>query len=364
MNAVNPGPEHSPRSRPRHEAVAALRPAYLAELADGPSVFFEPMRHDCPCCGSARIGGHLRLPDLIQHKPGAFRIDRCHACLHLFQNPRLNARGLDFYYRDFYDGLGEQQLDGMFGGRTKSYRRRAESVLPYLGEAKRWIDVGTGHGHFCEVAREVLPDVVFDGLDRSAGAELAELEGRVERGLRGAFTELAPGFAGSYDVVSMFHYLEHSTEPLRELEAARTALRAGGRLVVEVPDPDSRYARLLGRWWLPWLQPQHLHLMPVANLRRALSELGFTVVAEQHRSAHEPVDLVAAVWLTLDEAAPRDDLPWLPARPGRSRRALRTAALLAGVPALVLATLADRMIAPFAQRLGLCNAYRLVARRE
>ncbi|MEU2155175.1 class I SAM-dependent methyltransferase [Streptomyces sp. NPDC019396] len=361
---MNPSSGRSRPQRPRHETVAALRPAYRAELADGPQAFFEPLRLTCPWCGSARIGGHLRTSDLLQHKPGNFRIDRCHSCRHLFQNPRLNARGLDFYYRDFYDGLGERQLDGMFSGRAASYRRRAASVLPYVGEAKRWLDVGTGHGHFCEVAREVLPDVVFDGLDRSDGVDLAAREGRVERGHRGGFTELAPGLTGEYDVVSMFHYLEHSTEPIRELEAARATLRPGGHLVIEVPDPDSRYARLLGRWWLPWLQPQHLHLVPMANLRRALAGLGFTVVAEQHGSAHEAVDLVAALWLALDEAAPRDDLPWLPARPGRVRRALRTAVLLAGVPALLLATLADRILARSAEPLGLANAYRLVARRD
>ncbi|MFD4587458.1 class I SAM-dependent methyltransferase [Streptomyces sp. NPDC058434] len=355
--------ERSRRRRARRETVRRLRPEYAAELADGPQAFFKPLRHSCPWCGSARVGGHLRTPDLLQHKPGRFRVDRCHSCGHLFQNPRLNDRGLAFYYRDFYDGLGEQQLDGMFGGRATSYRRRAESVRPLLGGAKRWLDVGTGHGHFCEVARTVLPEAVFDGLDRSEGAELAERRGRVERGLRGGFTELAPDLAGEYDVVSLFHYLEHSTEPRRELEAARTSLRPGGHLVVEVPDPESRYARLLGHWWLPWLQPQHLHLVPVGNLRDALEELGFTVVAEQHRSAHEPVDLVAAVWLALEGAAPRDDLPWLPPV-GRLHRALRGAALLAGVPALVAAALLDQAVAPFSARLGLCNAYRLVARRD
>ncbi|WP_432074944.1 class I SAM-dependent methyltransferase [Streptomyces wuyuanensis] len=353
--------ERSRRRRARRETVSALRPEYAAELADGPQAFFEPLRHDCPWCGSVRIGGHLLTADLLQHKPGRFRVDRCHSCGHLFQNPRLNGRGLDFYYRDFYDGLGEQQLDGMFGGRTASYRRRAESLRPHLGGAKRWLDVGTGHGHFCEVARAVLPEVEFDGLDRSEGVELAERRGRVARGFRGTFTELAPDLVGEYDAVSLFHYLEHSTEPLRELEAARTCLRPGGRLVVEVPDPGSRYARLLGRWWLPWLQPQHLHLMPAGNLRGALSDLGFTVVAEQHRSAHEPVDLVAALWLALEGAAPRDDLPWL-LPVGPLHRAMRGAALLAGVPALVAAALLDQAVAPFAGRLGLCNAYRLVAR--
>lgn len=349
----------------RAERVAGLRPGYLADLAEGTGRFFEAPRTTCPWCGSGRLTARLRTTDLLQHKPGRFVLDRCEACGHVFQNPRLSEAGLEFYYRDFYDGLGEKRLGDTFGGRAGMYRDRAESILPYDSVPKTWLDVGTGHGHFCATAREVLPGTAFDGLDFTDGVELAAREGRVEHGYRGAFPDLAPELAARYDVVSMFHYLEHSTDPDRELRAAWQAVRPGGHLLIEVPDPQSRYARLLGRWWLPWLQPQHLHFVPVANLRHRLAELGFTVVAQQHAEPHDPVDLLAAVWLALDHAAPREDAPWLPRPPGALRRAGRTALLVAGIPALVLATLLDRFaVRPLAHRLGVSNAYRLVARRD
>ncbi|MER5542572.1 class I SAM-dependent methyltransferase [Streptomyces sp. NPDC002589] len=345
--------------------IAALRPAYQADLATGTDRFLAAPRPDCPWCGSARLATRLRTTDLLQHKPGRFALDHCADCGHTFQNPQLTEEGLEFYYRDFYDGLGEQRMSGTFGGRAAMYRARTEAMLPHDPTPKTWLDVGTGHGHFCATARAVLPGTSFDGLDFTDGVELAAREGRVDHAYRGAFPALAPELAARYDVVSMFHYLEHSTDPDRELRAAHAAVRPGGHLLIEVPDPESRYARLLGRWWLPWLQPQHLHFMPVANLRRRLTELGFTVVAEQHAEAHDPVDLLAAVWLALDHAAPREDAPWLPEPPGTLRRATRTALLLAGVPALIAATLLDRFaVRPLSHRLGLSNAYRLVARRE
>ncbi|MGW3646464.1 class I SAM-dependent methyltransferase [Streptomyces sp. NPDC000878] len=355
----------APAAPNRTEQVAALRPTYQADLAFGLDRFFEPPRTSCPWCGSARLETRVRTTDLLQHKPGRFVLDRCQDCRHTFQNPRLSAAGLEFYYRDFYDGLGEKQLGNTFAGRTKMYEQRARSLLPFDDAPKTWLDVGTGHGHFCEAARSVHTGTTFDGLDFTDGAELAERAGRVERGYRGSFTELAPELAARYDVVSMFHYLEHSTEPPLELEAARQAVRPGGHLVIEVPDPDSRYARLLGRWWLPWLQPQHLHFVPVDNLRRRLTDLGFTVVLEQHAEPHDPVDLLAAIWLALDNAAPRDNLPWIPHPPNGWRRTLRGLLLLAGVPALILATLLDRFaVRPLSHRLGVSNAYRLVARRD
>ncbi|MFF3736539.1 class I SAM-dependent methyltransferase [Streptomyces sp. NPDC002566] len=355
----------SDESKRTTERIAELRPGYRADLAAGLDRFFEPRRTTCPWCGSDRLTTRLRTTDLLQHKPGRFVLDRCEACAHIFQNPRLSAEGLEFYYRDFYDGLGEKKLGDTFGGRTAMYRGRAESMLPHDPGPKTWLDVGTGHGHFCAAAREVLPDTVFDGLDFTEGVELAAREGRVEHGYRGEFHELAADLAGRYDVVSMFHYLEHSTDPDRELRAARETVRPGGHLLIEVPDPESRWARLLGRWWLPWLQPQHLHFVPVANLRRRLTDLGFTVVSEQHREPHDPVDLLAAVWLSLDRLAPRGDAPWLPRRPGAAQRVLRGALLVAGIPALVAGTLLDRFaVRPLSHRLGLSNAYRIVARRD
>ncbi|WP_371501762.1 class I SAM-dependent methyltransferase [Kitasatospora sp. NBC_00374] len=353
------------RAAARARQIAALRPAYRADLADGTGRFFAPRRADCPWCGSTRLRRRLRTTDLLQHKPGRFVLDECRDCAHIFQNPRLTGPGLEFYYRDFYDGLGEQRLAGMFATRAGVYRRRARSVAPFASAPGTWLDVGTGHGHFCESARELLPDTVFDGLDLSEGVELAEKNGRLAHGFRGTLPELAPELAGRYDVVSMFHYLEHSTDPAHELAAAREALRPGGLLLIEVPDPECRYARLLGRWWLPWLQPQHLNLVPVANLRGRLGELGFTVLLEQHGEPHDPVDLLAACWLLLDAVAPREDAPWLPGTPpGRLRRTLRGTLFLAGAPALLLAALLDRVVARFAGRTGLSNAYRVIARRE
>lgn len=349
----------------RAAAVAALRPRYAEDLARGTERFFEPRRADCPWCGSARLEGRLRTTDLFQHKPGRFALDRCVDCGHVFQNPRLNPVGLEFYYRDFYDGLGERDIGGLFAGRRKTYVKRAESLRPFAQAPGNWLDVGTGHGHFCEAARAVFPGTLFDGLDLSAGVELAERAGRVARGIRGGFVERVAELADGYDVVSMFHYLEHSTDPRAELRAAHRALRPGGHLLIEVPDPESRFARLLGRWWLPWLQPQHLHFVPVANLRRELSGLGFTVVAEEHAGPHDPVDLLGAVWLLLNAVAPPDDLPWLAPPPGRLRRLLRTAVLLAGAPALLNATVLDRLLVkPLAGRGRLANAYRVLARRD
>ena len=64
----------------------------------------------------------------------------------------------------------------------------------------------------------------------------------------------------------MSHYLEHTPDPRAEFDAARMALASGGHLLIEVPNPESILGRILGRCWVGFLQPQHLHLLSPRNM--------------------------------------------------------------------------------------------------
>lgn len=349
----------------RTKQIAARRRDYREELAQGTDRFYLPPRTDCPWCASPILRERLRTTDLVQLKPGHFVLDECRDCGHVFQNPRLSPAGLDFYYRDFYDGLGEEATAKLFQGRgsMKRFRASARAMLR-LARPGNWLDVGTSHGHFCQAASEVLPATVFDGLDNSEGVERAVTEGRISRSYRGFFVDLVDEMAGRYDVVSMFHYLEHTPDPKRELAAARTALRTGGHLIIEVPDPESAYGRLLGRYWVPWLQPQHLNIMPIGNLCAELEAQGFTIMSTDRREPHIPADLVCATWFLLTRVLPPDDAPWRPARPRFASRLVRVLMVLAAAPFLLAAWAADQLLAPLVRRSRLSNAYRVIARRN
>ncbi|UKY51274.1 class I SAM-dependent methyltransferase [Streptomyces inhibens] len=349
----------------RSKQIAALRPRYEDELAQGLERFFERPRTTCPWCTSAHLRRRLRTANHAQRKPGDFVLDECRNCGHVFQNPRLSADGLTFYYRDCYDGLGEETMARLAASplAAKLYRARARALLPF-SRPLLWLDVGTGHGHFCAEARRIHPGTEFHGLDQGEGVEIAARKGRIARAYRGSFTGLAGQLDCRYDVVSMHHYLEHTLVPRQELTTAYTTLRPGGLLLIEVPDPQSAAARLFGRWWGPWLQPQHLHLIPLDNLCGELAEQGFTVVATDRQEPHIPTDLTSAAVNMLHSVLPGENLPWLPERPGPLGRGIRTLCLPAAAPALLALFACDILLAPLTRRTRLSNAYRVVARRD
>ncbi len=343
-------------------ATIERRADYTAELAQGTRRFFEPRRSTCPMCDGADLVPRIENPDLLQHKPGRFVLESCSTCGHVFQNPRLSIEGLDFYYRDFYDGLGESDAEGLFAATDASYRGRAQMVAR-VATPKRWLDVGAGHGHFCLIATEELPTTRFDGLDMSESIDEAVARGWVESGVRGMFPEVADQLAGAYDVVSMHHYLEHTREPLAELDAAHTVLEPGGLLLIELPNPESAFGRWLGRYWIPWFQPQHQHFLSIGALGSALEARGFEVVATEIGPAHQPVDMGGAVWMAIQAHAPKPDRPWL-SPPTLVQRLGRSMAMVTLVPIAGIGLLADLVLASrFQKNDAISNTYRLLARR-
>lgn len=348
--------------RPDPEA-SRLRAEFAAELADGTRRFYEPRRADCPWCGGVRLRHLLTCGDMQHHRPGRFRLDRCASCGHIFQNPRLSIAGLNFHYKEFYDGGGGPEVERGFRLAGPHYRDRARMLRGHA-VPEAWLDVGGGHGHFCNAARDIWPGTRFDALDMSVSVGQAERQGWVDRGHRGFFPELADALAGSYDVVSMHHYLEHTIDPYAELDAAARVLSPGGHLLIEVPDPEWPLGRLAGRWWHCWFQPQHLHLIPVRNLVEALEDRELETVEIHRGRAHQPLDLTMIVLLMVHRLVPDPNKPWRFERHRRLRVAARTAAFLAGTPLITIALAIDQLIYPIIRMGRRSNAYRVLARKR
>ncbi len=352
-----------PPPGPSPAALAVKRDEYAADLAAGTDRFFEPPRTTCPWCGADRLAPRLRAADLGQSKPGTFRYDRCRACSHVFQNPRLSPAGLEFYYRDFYDGLGEARMEALFGAGAAPYRSRA-GLVARSAAPRTWLDVGGGHGHFCLIARETWPGTRFDALDQGAGIEEAHRRGWADGIYRGEFPARAAELAGRYDVVSMFHYLEHVRDPFAELDAAREVVRPGGHLVIEVPNIESLSASLLGSAWAGWLVPQHQHMIPMDNLLAALAERSFTPVTASFGDSRPGGPAGLAVYFNLNRWFPDPTLPWRTAPHPEVRKAVRAVALTAAAPAMVLAAVADLVLQPLRRSGRRADVYRVVARRD
>jgi len=105
--------------------------------------------------------------------------------------------------------------------------RRAADFGGYIRN-KRWLDFGCGLGGMLD---EMKSEAAWAaGLEPSQQRqEIVTAKGHK---VIGSLKELEDQ---SLDVVTMFHVLEHLTDPIEVLKAVRRVLRPGGTLLIEVP---------------------------------------------------------------------------------------------------------------------------------
>jgi SAM-dependent methyltransferase len=81
--------------------------------------------------------------------------------------------------------------------------------------------------------------------------------------------------AGTFDVVTMWHALEHAPRPLEVLRAAHRLLTPGGKLIVQTPNIDSLPFRWFGAAWFGLDLPRHLTHFAPPTLTLMLQRAGF-----------------------------------------------------------------------------------------
>ena len=81
----------------------------------------------------------------------------------------------------------------------------------------------------------------------------------------------------TFDVVTFWSALEHTSEPSANLRQARRIIKSGGSLIIQLPNAASYQARVFGGEWFALDAPRHRYHFTLSVLNRLLSETGFEV---------------------------------------------------------------------------------------
>jgi 2-polyprenyl-3-methyl-5-hydroxy-6-metoxy-1,4-benzoquinol methylase len=261
--------------------------------------------------------------------PGLFPLFRCKSCGCIFQHPFPDDVALvKFYPQEYW--WSENSSTGGRGGRLfrkleKAYREFVSRdharfldrcALSQPGSDKLLLDIGCGNGTFLHVA--CSHGFKPHGMDVSArAAEIAEAQYGIP---------VRQGAIGSrawddcqFDFVTMFHVLEHTTNPRFALQYARERLRPTGALILQVPNVSSLQARIFGRFWYGLDVPRHTINFTPKALARLLEEMGFEFQISTRFSLRDnPASLASSL------------APWLdPVR--RKGRGTRSGSIMNGI---------------------------------
>ena len=211
----------------------------------------------CPLCKSGHFLNYKEITDFSVSKE-SFIVCKCITCGLLFTNPRPTENEIGPYY-DFPDYYSHEDkaknLTQWIYNQVRNYNlgQKIKLIEEYT-EPGKLLDYGCGTGQLLfeasvnlwkvngvepnqkarEKANHKLGDKVFSSIDDLKSDQ-------------------------TYDVITLFHVLEHVHELRKTVKSILKHLKSDGYLFIAVPNPESYDANHYGNSWAGWDVPRHLY---------------------------------------------------------------------------------------------------------
>lgn len=193
---------------------------------------------------------------------------------------------------EYFDGWG-CNLEFDYDRFDPTVHQQVQNYIDFIDKhtsGKSLLDVGTGSGLLPQAARTRGYEVEGTDLSKHVSENVPAKAGFPIH--YGAIEDIK--FPGKYDIITMLHVLEHTSNPLSTLERCRDLLNEGGYVVVVVPNYqslDSRIKDLLSALKLKSRPYKHLALghhnwvFSIKSLEILGEKSGLQVV---HRQTQQP----------------------------------------------------------------------------
>lgn len=240
----------------------------------------------CPLCRSESV--LLGVANCDKHSlwhddlPATLDWMRCTHCGHVYTRHYWSEAGIAEVFRNAH---ANQLADGDSPDTKRAiWSQVVTRVVSLLGgygqafahlHAPVWVDVGCGDGALTLTAADFGFEAI--GLDMRAET-VARIKKLGFRAQYGDFMKMR--FEGQVDVLSMMDVLEHMPFPRQAIEKAGEVLKAGGVLLISLPDLNSSsWAIMDAAKTNPyWAEIEHHHNFSRKRLITLLDESGFDVV--------------------------------------------------------------------------------------
>jgi 2-polyprenyl-3-methyl-5-hydroxy-6-metoxy-1,4-benzoquinol methylase len=225
----------------------------------------------CPVCESNSLSIALTAKDYFFTQE-VFQITKCNSCEFLFTNPRPNSTELNRYYQtDEYlshSTTKKTALNILYSFLRNVSIKRKFSLISKIKFNGNILDIGCGTG-------EVLNYFNRKGWE-TLGIEPAENPRNFALSKYGlsVFEEshLDNLQTASFDIITMWHVLEHVSNLNERLSQVKRILKNDGTLIIAVPNSKSWDAGHYKNYWAAWDLPRHLYHFSISSFTRLMAK--------------------------------------------------------------------------------------------
>jgi 2-polyprenyl-3-methyl-5-hydroxy-6-metoxy-1,4-benzoquinol methylase len=221
------------------------------------------------------------------------QIYKCEQCEYVL-TPTSTAAETTALYDDpeYFDGWG-CNLEFDYDRFEPSVHQQVQDYLDFIGKHTRGaslLDVGTGSGLLPHLAQAQGYEVEGTDLSKHVSENVPAKAGFPIH--QGALEDIE--FTRKYDIITMLHVLEHTSNPLSTLQRCKELLNDGGYIIVVVPNYqslDSRIKDLLSKFKLKSRPYKHLalghhnYVFSIRSLEILGQKSGLRIV---HRQTRQP----------------------------------------------------------------------------
>ncbi|EIM63804.1 class I SAM-dependent methyltransferase [Desulfobacter postgatei] len=222
----------------------------------------------CQLCNSRKYTVQFSAYDYITNE--AHVLVRCDNCNFSYVNPQPTVDQLQKYYPESYYGDDQflyEKIDNFI-----RFKKIKELFPDTTGTI---LDIGCGKGLLLKALEDINWKV--HGIELS---ETSALYAKKKLNIKIATQMLDTcNFPSNhFDLVTMFHSLEHMKEPKKILKEIHRVLSDDGILLIEVPKFDSLFSKLFKEKWFHLDLPRHLYHFENFSIKKILKDSGFQII--------------------------------------------------------------------------------------
>lgn len=229
----------------------------------------------CPICRASSFKPILKCRDYSISKE-EFEIVQCLTCGLRITNPRPDAQSIGKYYEseDYVSHSNTQKglINKLYHIAKKKAIKNKISLIESLNPSgKALLDIGCGTGSFIGEIQKKGWTVL--GVEPNEGArKIARKNYSIDVI---PDNEIINQKVGSFNVITLWHVLEHVHNLRDRVEEIKKLLSTNGLAIIAVPNPESWDAKHYGKFWAAYDVPRHLYHFSPVQIKKLFSEVGF-----------------------------------------------------------------------------------------
>lgn len=234
----------------------------------------------CPICNSNDTSTVIQSQDYSLTQ-SVFSIVHCNKCTARFTNPIPSQEEIGQYY-NFVEYISHTDVkEGWMNSlyhkvRTRTLAQKTQWVQSlFTGYKGHLLDIGAGTGAFVHAMQKKGWNV--KGLEPDENTRAKALENyQIHLAASDTLYTLP---VNQYDVITMWHVLEHVHDLKPYLTQCLNSLKHNGRLIIAVPNYTSLDAKYYNKFWAAYDLPRHLYHFSPKSMSILLNEIGFEIVS-------------------------------------------------------------------------------------